>query len=68
MLALLILLLGSGWFYWYELRPSKIRKECQEYSFSAMMEMAKKSYGSEGLEEVVNVLYYDCIRKKGLEK
>lgn len=28
LLTLLVLLLVSGWFYWYELRPAKIRQDC----------------------------------------
>jgi hypothetical protein len=37
--VLCILILSSGWFYWYEIRPSQIRRGCNQWAESTAKEM-----------------------------
>lgn len=60
-IAAVILILVFGWFYWYEWRPSQIRKECAEIA-------NVKSGNFLPLREEVEGRYYNCLRKNGLEK
>ena len=59
-ICIILLLLGFA-FYWYEWRPTQIRKECN-----------KQAYDSTGLREFGGKLYENayerCLREKGLEK
>jgi len=76
LIVLAVIVLG-GTFYWYEYRPSQIKKEC----FTTAQEKAKKllktkaELSSEYKEEVERDLYLkddldfyykNCLRKKGL--
>jgi len=59
-ICLIIIVLGLL-FYWFQIRPAQIRKECASKSevvtgeFSWQVEILKKRYD-------------DCLLKKGLEK
>lgn len=59
--ALFLIIVGAGWFYWYEWRPSQIRKECG-IKVSEMVNKSKFSFS-----EVLLSLDF-CLKKKGLEK
>lgn len=56
LLILLAFLLISGWFYWYELRPAKIRQECSwvkhtTEAIPAKPAMTEEELKAEGLLE-----------------
>lgn len=55
-LALSVLFLLTSWFYWFEWRPTKIRKVCSS-------EATKDRKGI----NVSNLRYSECIVKKGLK-
>lgn len=55
-IAAVILILVGGWFYWYEWRPSQIRKECAKISVRT------------GTLRTIEGIYSNCLRKNGLEK
>jgi len=73
--VLIILILSSG-FYWYEFRPTKIRKECNSTAVEGAKELAKPT-GS-GLDKLLlgdkysvedyEKIYLECLRSKGLNK
>lgn len=66
---ILILIIVGLAFYWYELRPNEIRKECfktkqetiEVYSFL-------RSVSDEKVEEYSEISYQNCLRQHGLEK
>lgn len=55
--ALLLIIIGVGCFYWYEYRPSQIRKGC-----------SKELRETERSLEARELFYKTCLREKGLEK
>jgi len=68
-LAVFVLVIIGGVFYWYEWRPGQIRKECQRNIENighrdALEEQVKIKLG--GGEEID--LYQNCLREHGLEK
>ena len=76
---LMILLIGSGLFYWYEWRPARIRRECSEVAAQAAIELMKmkaeisKRYRQFAekdlfLKDDMEAYYKECLRKRGLEK
>ncbi len=46
-------------FYWYELRPARIRKECAENASSKAIEKGNDYWKN---------YYSACLKEKGLEK
>ena len=54
--AVLVIILGG--FYWYEYRPSEIRKSCERSA------RVTESWGDVSYE----IAYQGCLRYKGLEK
>lgn len=63
-LAIAALLIAGFAFYWFEWRPSEIRKECARITEDASVKGIEKIFadyiGEEG--------YKKCIRTRGLEK
>lgn len=64
-LAVLVITLGA--FYWYEYRPSQIRKSCQEKIEKQDRELLESAIKSKIMGEG-NDIYDFCLRKNGLEK
>lgn len=64
---LLIALIGigllSGWFYWFEWRPSRIRAFCSK---EAVKSVTDKTNSLDDLTEGYNMIYRLCMRSKGL--
>jgi len=58
LLILLSLLLISGWFYWFELRPTKIRQECSWVKHTEEAIPAKPAMTEEQLR--INGILEDC--------
>lgn len=62
--VIIIVLFIDGIFYWYEWRPSQIRKEC-----TRVINLQNSGFGGVGksvAEKEKN--YEDCLREYGLEK
>ena len=61
-IGILTLIILSSLFYWFEWRPSQIRKECYENT--------KIKFNDSGRVQIQTVdTYYEyCLRKNGLEK
>ena len=61
-LTILIIAMVAGTFYWYEWRPTQIRKNCYDSiitnPFSTELEQKSE----------FEYQYQDCLRKNGLEK
>ena len=57
------------YFYWYEWRPSEIRKLCNESAFrSSVDSYDESSYTQSGRMDLKDKFYKDCLRYEGLEK
>jgi len=62
---LLILFLVGGWFYWFQIRPSHIKKEC----YTSSVENARKNdnLGNDKFYVTTYDAYYKrCLEKNGL--
>lgn len=57
-IIILILAVLAGAFYWYEWRPTQIRKECNQKSYNI----------AQGYSVVYDTLYVGCLSEKGLQK
>ncbi len=73
-LSLVVLIIASGLFYWYQWRPSEIRKICSEESVNkAESEVNKyiKALVPKKADEEINQkktnYYQDCLTKHGLK-
>ena len=65
-LILIILILGGGVFYWFQWRPTQIRKNCYN---SAIKNPFKNSEASEAeRRSELNFIYQNCLKMHGLEK
>jgi hypothetical protein len=56
-LIVFVFSVAGGLFYWYEYRPSMVRKLCSEF--------AEKESGKDLF--VYEIIYRHCMRKNGLE-
>lgn len=61
---ILVLLLISGWFYWFELRPSKIRQECSWVKHTDESIPAKPAMSEEELR--AKSIIEDCKNPEGI--
>lgn len=65
---LVVIILMSGFlFYWYEYRPTAIRKNCNKLA----IQEAQHRYNPEGryyFPEDYEHYYKECLRSKGIEK
>lgn len=62
---IVLLVIGSGLFYWYELRPAKIRHDC---SWTKVTDPAKPAVPAITREDVENskIKYNECLVKNNL--
>jgi len=64
------LILIAGWFYWFQLRPARIKSMCLENAMPIKIE----SLGSiplsfeqrQRLQTITEALYSNCLHKNGL--
>jgi len=61
-LILLVLLLLSGWFYWFEIRSVNIRSTCSRYA----LERSKTGYNDRHDPDVYNFNYARCKHQYGV--
>jgi hypothetical protein len=59
---IIALLLVLGAFYWFELRPSMIKKDCSSYALKNSMNADEKTYD----QTTYNGEYKRCTEMKGL--
>lgn len=55
-------------FYWYEWRPSQIKKECYHKAYDKALDLS--AFGEEAVEsqkQENEFKYKNCLREKGLE-
>ena len=64
LIALMVLIIMSGLFYWYEWRSAQIRKSCA----LEMISWAQEKELTFSDVDIAEARYMICIRKKGLEK
>jgi uncharacterized protein YxeA len=64
-LILLILIL-VGVFYWYEWRPSQIRKNC--YNSAVENPIRNPNATESERRSELNFIYQNCLKMEGLEK
>ena len=65
----IIVIITSGLFYWYEYRPSEIKKECFRGAVDFTHEAFEKEDSKGSLEEfkkAYDLFYINCLRKNGL--
>lgn len=71
LLILLGLLLLTGWFYWFQYRPTKIRSYCHDQASEIRTlydrYVQEKSFFSEMSTNKYKFLYDTCIHEKGLK-
>ncbi len=65
-LVVIILAVLGGAFYWFQWRPTQIRKECSKYNSEEIIKarIDKSSFLSPSMFQT----YEDCLREHGLEK
>lgn len=63
-IAVLAFLFSAFLFYWYEWRPRNIRRECvkEAIEYSSSIDTLKL----DSLNKLVDFMYKNCVRKKGL--
>ena len=61
---LLLIVIFGGMFYWFELRPTEIRKNCAEAIKRGSSNDLKKDFGN--FLTTRNDTYLQCVRLKGL--
>ena len=66
-LAVVTLLIFSGWFYWFQYRPSQIRSDCAA-SALARIELRKGEISIESAQDLYNLYYNQCLGSMGLSK
>jgi len=68
-IILALLVLGAS-FYWYQWRPSQIRKECAQTSEDKWNEKkdAFEIDNTENARGYYDFYYYSCLHKKGLSE
>ena len=72
--TLLLLVVLSGVFYWFQWRPDKIRRDCSKFpdiitTTSTSIDNTKDSIWGEGSNKNTKSsnLYTDCLHKNGLK-
>ena len=67
-MALIILIVITFSFYWYEVRPSNIKKECSIVAIEKAIEKRKKAgkTDEEYLQADRDIYYNWCLQTKGL--
>ena len=62
---LIVLLVGcgilAGGFYWFELRPTSIRKNCYDYAYPTKNLLLKDQ------QDATEAYYLKCLRENGLK-
>ncbi len=76
--VIILLLLVGSLFYWFEWRPSNIRKECKAYvlesklSLTNEVERASLNWDMNKINKVEqdrsDFWYKDCLKSKGLDR
>jgi hypothetical protein len=65
-LGLMVIAILGGLFYWFEWRPSQIRKECYD---SAIKNPFKNPNATESeRRSELNFIYENCLKMNGLAK
>lgn len=60
-LLIIILVIIAGYFYWFQIRPAQIRKECHDYAYGT------PNLGDTNEWVTATKYYYDaCLSRKGL--
>jgi len=59
-----IVLLIVGWFYWFQWRPSAIRKVCMQATYNTLRDKYDIGYQS----GIYNNYYEYCLKRKGIAK
>lgn len=66
---IVILILTGGWFYWFQFRPSKIKRSCNSWAGNQSGYDNVKGMSSNIIDlkkQKYDAIYQTCIREKGL--
>ncbi len=66
LIILMVLIVIGGLFYWYEWRPSQIRKDCSKETKEFLKEMGERQMGD--FLSAFNVRYKSCITINGIKE
>ena len=68
LLLVLVLVMCSGLFYWYGIRPALIYSFCGQYAHESIVIKAKEYNSVGGVEKlkVIDIAYDLCLRAKGI--
>lgn len=67
-IGILVILLGGGLFYWYEIRPSQIIKKCHALVEDQLNDRRFASQRREYLETGFSPVYERCLKENGLNQ
>lgn len=68
LLIVIGLILIAGWFYWFQHRPSEIRKYCNKWADdSSGLTVNRAKWGNAINTEPYNNYYMQCLREQGLK-
>ncbi len=65
-LSLVVLIIVAGWFYWFQWRPSEIRKECQRVREEYIKEKRPTGFSIQDIP-ALKFRYERCLNEKGLK-
>lgn len=63
---LVLLLIVAAWFYWFQWRPTKIRKNCHQWIVDLPGRVEESLYWESDRAEY-NSLYQSCLHREGLK-
>ncbi len=64
-IAFLLIIAGTIWFYWFQWRPSQIRQRC--FAEAEFDKRATLEFNDVAREEFINTYYEDCLMRFGLK-
>ena len=67
-IIIIVLIITLGAFYWFQIRPTHIRKECNNKTFLYNSSNNQEPINSPAWLDKQEKLYQDCLRFEGLEK
>lgn len=65
-LSILIILISTGIFYWFQWRPTQIRKNC--YNLAIKNPFKNPNATETERRSELNFVYQNCLKMNGLEK
>lgn len=65
-ILIIIICLFAIQFYWFEIRPTRIKKGCYQDSQESKASISALDISDERYETLVDRVYEECLRKNGV--